>query len=69
MNIVFKYQNLEQFLTKLEAFRSESQYKDEDEEEVDEQNDVLIVERFGSVLRKCIQRLTHLFIDLKNTYL
>jgi hypothetical protein len=54
---------VEQLRTKLEAKKSKSEDKDEDEKQIDKQNDILIVERFGSILRKSTQRLTNLFID------
>ncbi len=52
---------MEQLRTKLEAKKSKSE--DKDEKQIDKQNDILIVERFGSILRKSTQRLTNLFID------
>lgn len=68
-NLIFKDQNLEEFETKLEVLKNKSKDEDEDEEDIEEENDFLIVERFGSIMRKSTQRLTHIFVDINERML
>jgi len=63
-NLIFKDQDTDEYQKKLEALKSKSNDDEEDEEEIDEENDILIVERFGTIMRKSTQRLTNIFVDL-----
>ncbi|XP_054164295.1 WD repeat-containing protein 3-like [Oppia nitens] len=67
-NIVHKSDNLDEFCTKLEDLKIKTNTSNEDidddiEEEVNEESDLLIIERLGTIMRKSTQKLTNLFVD------
>ena len=62
-NIVFRSDDFQVFTQKLEKLKINAKEDVNTEEEIEEENDILIVERFGTIMRRSSQRLSNIFVD------